>query len=42
MYQISQLYGIKLSQLYILNRMEEGSQPVAGQKIYLRRIKPVI
>jgi LysM repeat protein len=42
MYQISQIYGIKLEQLYILNRMEQGSEPVAGQKIYLRKIKPVV
>ena len=42
MYQISQIYGIKLEQLYMLNRMEPGSQPVASQKIYLRNIKPVI
>ena len=42
MYQISQKYGIKLAQLYILNRMEEGNQPATGQRIYLRNIKPVI
>ena len=42
MYQISQIYGIKLEQLYILNRMEQGSEPVTGQRIYLRRIKPVV
>lgn len=42
MYLISQKYGIKLEQLYILNRMEPGKQPVPGQKIYLRDIKPVI
>ena len=41
MYQISQIYGIRLEQLYILNRMEQGSEPETGQRIYLRKIKPV-
>ena len=41
MYQISQIYGIWLKDLYILNRMEEGSEPENGQKIYLRKVRPV-
>jgi len=41
MYMISQKYGIKLKSLYALNRMDEGTEPVAGQKIWLRNIKPV-
>jgi LysM repeat protein len=41
MYKIAQLYGIKLKSLYELNRMEEGTQPEAGKKIWLRSIKPV-
>jgi LysM repeat protein len=41
MYLISQRYGIKLKKLYEMNRMVEGSEPEAGQKIWLRRIKPV-
>jgi LysM repeat protein len=41
MYQISQIYGIKLKNLYLLNRMNEGSEPVTGQKIWLRAVKPV-
>ena len=41
MYQISQKYGIKLKSLYALNRMEEGTQPVSGQRLTLRIIKPV-
>jgi hypothetical protein len=40
MYQISQIYGIKLKNLYLMNRMTEGSEPVAGQKIWLREVKP--
>jgi hypothetical protein len=41
MYVISQIYGIKLKSLLILNRMEPGQNPVAGQKIWLRSVKPV-
>lgn len=41
MYMISQKYGIKLKSLYVLNRMDVGTEPVAGQKIWLRNIKPV-
>lgn len=36
MYDISQQYGIRLDQLYRRNAMEEGEQPVAGQKVLLR------
>lgn len=39
MYMISQKYGIKLKKLYKKNRMEEGEQPEAGQKIWLRKKK---
>jgi len=41
MYLISQKYGIKLKRLYEMNRMEEGTEPEAGKKIWLRSIKPV-
>jgi len=41
MYLISQKYGIKLKSLYQMNRMAEGSEPGTGEKIFLRRIKPV-
>ena len=41
MYQISQLYGVKLKKLYEYNIMEEGSQPSPGQKVWLRGMKPV-
>ena len=40
-YMISQKYGIKLNSLYKMNRMEEGTEPVTGQKIWLRSVKPV-
>ena len=36
MYYISQLYGIKMRQLYRLNHMAEGQEPNAGQKIVLK------
>lgn len=36
MYGISQLYGIRLDQLYRRNAMEDGEQPVIGQRILLR------
>jgi len=37
MYQLSQKYGIKLKHLYKRNRMEQGTEPAAGQRIYLRK-----
>lgn len=36
MYQISQAYGIKLTELYKKNKVEEGQEVVAGEIIYLR------
>jgi LysM repeat protein len=36
MYEISQMYGVKLSSLYRRNRMEPGTEPVDAQKIFLR------
>ena len=42
MYIISQKYGIKLRQLYYMNRMEEGSEPNPGRKLWLRRLMPVL
>lgn len=41
MYLISQAFGIKLKKLYEMNRMEEGSEPSPGQKLWLRSIRPV-
>lgn len=39
MYDISQIYGIKLKHLYRKNLMSEGEQPLEGSQIYLRRKK---
>ena len=39
MYDISQKYAVKLSRLYALNLMEEGTQPRAGEKLNLRKKK---
>lgn len=36
MYEISQIYGIKLAKLYTRNRMYPGSEPLVGEKIRLR------
>lgn len=36
---VSQLYGVKLSRLYKMNCMEEGSQPKAGDTLNLRKGK---
>lgn len=36
MYEISQMYGIKLKHLYKKNRIEEGEQPAPGEKIYMQ------
>jgi hypothetical protein len=41
MYLISQIYGIKLKKLYEYNRINEGAEPVPGDKIWLRGMKPV-
>ena len=35
MYSVSQLYGIKLKQLYKKNRMQFGEEPYVGQKLSL-------
>ena len=37
MYFISQIYAIRLTQLYQLNRMEEGTQPQTGDVLNLRK-----
>lgn len=37
MYDISQMYGIKLKKLYKYNNMQPGQEPDPGQKIKLRR-----
>jgi len=40
MYDISQLYGMKLKRLYRKNRMQPGQEPQEGQKLWLRKRKP--
>jgi len=40
MHSISQQYGVKLRKLYEYNRMMEGGEVVAGQVIWLRKVKP--
>jgi len=39
MYQISQMYGIKLHKLYKKNLMEEGIEPEPGDVLWLRKKK---
>lgn len=39
MHGISQIYGIRLHRLYVLNRMEPGAQPKVNEKLNLRRKK---
>lgn len=36
MYDISQKYGIRLSNLYARNLMEQGQEPEAGERLWLR------
>ncbi|MDZ7738573.1 MAG: glucosaminidase domain-containing protein [Bacteroidales bacterium] len=40
MYDVSQLYGIRLKALYSNNRMEPGYEPPAGTELWLRKLKP--
>lgn len=40
-YLISQKFGIKLKSLLEMNRVQEGTAPKPGEKIWLRNIKPV-
>ncbi len=39
MYDVSQIYGVRLKNLYKMNLMEEGEQPLESTEIYLRRKK---
>lgn len=39
MYQISQMYGIKLQKLYEKNLMKEGTEPSPGDVLFLRKQK---
>jgi len=40
MHDISQEFGITLNSLYFKNRMKKGTEPRAGSKLYLRKLKP--
>ncbi|MGI9158221.1 MAG: glucosaminidase domain-containing protein, partial [Saprospiraceae bacterium] len=40
MFEISQLYGVKLVRLYFFNRMENGQEPANGQNLHLKRRRP--
>lgn len=40
MWDISQIYGVRINRLYRINDMEYGSQPEKGTEIWLRRRKP--
>ncbi len=37
MYTLSQKYGIKLKHIYKRNRMQQGTEPALGERIYLRK-----
>ena len=39
MYEISQMYGIKLKKLYQLNLMKPGDEPAINDEIHLRKKK---
>jgi hypothetical protein len=39
MYDISQMYGIKLKKLYQLNLMDPGEEPEPSDEIHLRKKK---
>ena len=39
MYSISQLYAIKIDDLYKKNKMNIGEEPAFGQIIYLKKRK---
>ncbi|MCK4990728.1 MAG: glucosaminidase domain-containing protein [Bacteroidales bacterium] len=39
LYDVSQIYGVKLKHLYRMNHMMEGEQPLEGTDIYLRKKK---
>ena len=40
LYDISQMYGIRLKSLYFRNRVDEDYVPEAGEKVFLRGRKP--
>ena len=40
MFSISQLYGIKLDNLYAKNKMPKGAEPLPGARLYLKKTAP--
>lgn len=40
LWQVAQKYGITLSSLKCKNRIKKGVEPVAGDPLYLRKMKP--
>jgi len=40
MHSISQKYAVRLKSLLEMNRMAQGAEPTAGDKIWLREVKP--
>lgn len=40
MFEISQMYGIKLANLYAKNKMPKGAEPLSGQNIYVSKTAP--
>lgn len=40
LWEISQIYGVKLSRLYRINQMDKEDEPEPGTEIWLRRRKP--
>ena len=40
MFSISQLYGLKLANLYAKNKMPKGSEPITGELLYLQKTAP--
>jgi LysM repeat protein len=41
MYLVSQKFGIRVRNLYEMNRMEPGTEPGVGKRLWLRSLKPV-
>jgi LysM repeat protein len=39
MYQIAQMYGIRLDELYLKNGMQKGTEPAVGDILFLRKQK---
>ena len=40
MFLVSQMYGIKMDNLYAKNKMPKGSEPLSGSRLYLKKTAP--